>query len=118
MLFYRPEDLGIHRFFAGSGQVNVEQVERVAEALQQHDGPVEPRELRDESDLSDTKLMTAINRLEEAGAIDTRFTHATFGDGPVQRYEGDKVVVLFDDAGYKTLLTDFVVESGALQPAE
>jgi ATP-dependent DNA helicase RecQ len=208
-LFYRSEDLGIHRFFAGSGQVNVEQVERVAEALQSHDGPIDPRELRDEADLSDTKLMTAINRLEEAGAVEllptgevtqsedcpdleeavdtavhaqeahhefvrsqiemmrgyaevwdcrreyllnyfgqefndpcgycdncdagvtvpeneqdepyplnTRVTHAAFGEGLVQRYEGDKVIVLFDDAGYKTLLTEFVVESGALQPIE
>jgi ATP-dependent DNA helicase RecQ len=209
ILFYRSEDLGIHRFFAGSGQVNVEQVERVAEALQSHDGPIDPRELRDEADLSDTKLMTAINRLEEAGAVEllptgevtqsedcpdleeavdtavhaqeahhefvrsqiemmrgyaevwdcrreyllnyfgqefndpcgycdncdagvtvpeneqdepyplnTRVTHAAFGEGLVQRYEGDKVIVLFDDAGYKTLLTEFVVESGALQPIE
>lgn len=46
--------------------------------------------------------------------LGSRVTHTTFGPGAVERYEGDKMVVLFDDVGYKTLLTGFVVESGAL----
>ena len=209
ILFYRPQDQAIHKFFAGGGQVDVEQVERVADAVGTHEGPVEPGELRDETGLSDSKLTTAISRLEEVGAVEVlpsgevveadgevdlhgaaqaateaqehhqRFTlsqiemirgyaeewncrrryllnyfgeefphrcgycdncdagrsteedtknvpfpinsrvrHTTFGEGLVQRYEGDEMVVLFDDVGYKTLLVDFVEETGALQASE
>jgi ATP-dependent DNA helicase RecQ len=35
----------------------------------------------------------------------------------VQRYERDKLVVLFDDVGYKTLAVDLVVEKSLLDPA-
>jgi ATP-dependent DNA helicase RecQ len=35
----------------------------------------------------------------------------------VQRYDDGAVVVLFDDAGYKTLATAVVVERGLLQPS-
>ncbi len=71
ILFYRPEDMGIRRFFASSGQVEVDQVERVAHLVNLHDGPVDVQELREESGLSQSKLMTALHRLEDAGAIET-----------------------------------------------
>jgi ATP-dependent DNA helicase RecQ len=35
----------------------------------------------------------------------------------VQRYEGDKLVVLFDDVGYRTLADDLVVEKSLLERA-
>ncbi len=35
----------------------------------------------------------------------------------VQRYEGDKMVVLFDDVGYKTLDVELVIEHGLLEVA-
>jgi ATP-dependent DNA helicase RecQ len=35
----------------------------------------------------------------------------------VQRYEGDKMVVLFDEVGYKTLSVDVVTENGLLERA-
>jgi ATP-dependent DNA helicase RecQ len=209
ILFYRPEDLGIHQFFAGGGKVDEEQVERVVEAVRESDEPVAPQELREETDLSQAKLTTALTRLEDIGAVEieptgevheagppldsellaqealreeerrretvrsridmmrgyaelredcrreyilnyfgepydapcgfcdncqagrvveesagetpfplgSRVVHGTFGTGAVERYEGDKMVVLFDDVGYKTLLTEFVIETGALQPA-
>jgi ATP-dependent DNA helicase RecQ len=34
--------------------------------------------------------------------------HRTFGDGSIVRYEADKVVVLFEEAGYKTFSLDLV----------
>ncbi|HEX2264968.1 MAG TPA: RecQ family ATP-dependent DNA helicase, partial [Solirubrobacterales bacterium] len=46
VLFYRPQDLGIRRFFAGSGQVGLDEIETVAEAVQRRNGPVDPAELR------------------------------------------------------------------------
>jgi ATP-dependent DNA helicase RecQ len=70
VLFYRPEDLGVRRFFAGSGQVDVEDIARVAEVVADADGPVAPSELKDETDLSQSKLTTAVSRLEDVGAVE------------------------------------------------
>ena len=43
--------------------------------------------------------------------------HAEWGVGTVQRFEADKMVVLFDDVGYKTLSVDLVVAHELLEPA-
>ena len=207
-LFYSPQDLRIHQFFAGSGKVDVEQVERVAEAIQGHDEPTTPQELAEETGLSQAKLNTALNRLEEVGVVEalpsgellpaddapdtseaaeeavqaqerrrefqrsrlemmrayaerrdcrrefilnyfgeefqapcgfcdncmmgamphaeeadvpfpigSRVTHPTWNEGQVLRYEGNKVIVLFNEVGYKTLSIEIVMEQGLLQPA-
>jgi ATP-dependent DNA helicase RecQ len=42
--------------------------------------------------------------------------HAEWGVGTVQRFEADKMVVLFDDVGYKTLSVDLVVANDLLEP--
>jgi len=70
LLFYRTEDLGLRRFFSGTGQVEVDEIAQVLSAVRQHDGPVPPAELQEETELSQTKLTTAVSRLEEAGAVD------------------------------------------------
>jgi ATP-dependent DNA helicase RecQ len=70
ILFYRPEDLNLRRFLAGSGQVDAEQMTRVAEAVRDATEPLQVEEIGDETDLSQTKVMIAINRLEEVGAVD------------------------------------------------
>jgi ATP-dependent DNA helicase RecQ len=199
-LFYRPEDLGLRRFFAGGGHVEVDELARVLELV-----VTAPRELHERAELSDTKLAAALSRLEEAGAVrveldgsahlvrsrppdalrhaaeaeehrrsfersrvdmmrayaetwqcrrtfllsyfgeefappcgrcdncesgrwsappadvpfavGTRVSHGTWGAGVVQRYEEDAVVVLFDDAGYKTRAVDVVIARGLLQPS-
>jgi ATP-dependent DNA helicase RecQ len=46
--------------------------------------------------------------------INTRVVHQTLGPGLVERYEGDTMVVLFDEGGYKMLATDLVVDTGVL----
>ena len=203
VLFYRPEDLGLRRFFAG-GALGVDVIQTVAEAVFEKGRPVEPTAIRDELDLSETKLATAVARLEEAGAVDAlpsgevapgcardelehavqraaeaeeerhafdrsrvemmrayaehegcrrqfilsyfgeeferpcgncdncdaglseasvadrpfavgaRVEHAEWGEGAVQRYDGDQMTVLFDSVGYKTLSVALVVEGGLL----
>ena len=70
ILFYRPEDLGVRRFFAGSGQVDVADIARVAEVVAEADGPVRPTDIQEETDLSQTKLTTAVSRLEDVGAVE------------------------------------------------
>jgi ATP-dependent DNA helicase RecQ len=204
-LFYRPEDIGLRRFFAGTGQVGIDELEQVVDAVEEAGAPVEPGELLAETELSQSKLTTAVSRLEDAGAVEllpggeiavapgapprrqavavalaaeehrrsfdrsrvdmmrgyaetggcrrsfllsyfgqpfeppcgacdncdagrvhatttdrpyavgARVAHATFGEGVLQRYDGDRVVVLFDDVGYKSLALELVRGRGLLR---
>ncbi len=70
ILFYRPEDLSLQKFFAGGGKLPVEELEKVAEAVHSSGDPVVPEELKEQTGLSKPKLAKALNRLEEAGAIE------------------------------------------------
>lgn len=206
ILFYCPEDLNLRRFFAGGGQVDADQVEQVARAIRAHAGPLDPRLLLEQTGLSQSKLATALHRLEDIGAVEllpsgevravdgglpaddiaeaavqaqerhrqhrrsriemvrgyaelrdcrrayllnyfgeafdgpcgncdicdaglsvardsanvpfplnSRVSHRTWASGAVMRYEGDKIVVLFDSVGYKTLALDLVLEQGLLE---
>jgi ATP-dependent DNA helicase RecQ len=176
--------------------------------VEHHDGPVEPGELQEETSLSQTKLTTAVSRLEEAGAVEVlpsgeiagareapehadavreaaeveekrrsldrsrvdmmrgyaeaygcrrafvlsyfgepfeppcghcdnceaghggepepddapfavgaRVAHAQWGEGVVQRYDDQAVVVLFDEVGYKSLALEVLREREILSPA-
>lgn len=207
ILFYRSEDLAIHRFFAGSGRIDIDQVEQVAKVIQESEEPVVLQKLSEQTHLSRSKLTEALSRLEEVGAVktlpsgevvaqelaqdldevvqeaveshisrrefdrsriemmrgyaeamacrrgyllnyfgeelpepcgmcdiceagtavsegeedrpfplNTRVTHKNWGEGLVLRYEGDKIVVLFEDVGYKTLAVDIVIERNLLEP--
>jgi ATP-dependent DNA helicase RecQ len=48
-------------------------------------------------------------------AIKSRVVHKTLGEGMVMRYEADKVVVLFEKEGYKSLKVDYVVKEGLME---
>ena len=212
LLLWRPEDLGLRKFFANAGQLDIDEVERVAIVLRAAEDPVPLPALRDALDMSDTRLGQVVTRLEDAGAVDvrpdgtvqavpdgpppseaaraalaaqgarttmdesrlammrsyteargcrrrfiltyfgepadeqcwtcdrcvadaaagdddvldlterpfpeqTRVRHSSWGEGLVLRHEGDSIVVLFDDVGYKTLSLDLVVQNGLLAPA-
>jgi ATP-dependent DNA helicase RecQ len=208
VLFYRAEDVGLRRFFAGTGQVGGDEIAEVLDAVEAHDGPVEPAVLQEETEFSQTKLTTAVSRLEDAGAVrvlptgevacaedsperaeavrvaaeveekrrsfdrsrvdmmrgyadaygcrrafvlsyfgepfeppcghcdnceaghgggpapddapfavGSRVSHEQWGEGVVQRYDADAMVVLFDDVGYKSLALEVVRERGLLAPA-
>jgi ATP-dependent DNA helicase RecQ len=71
VLFYRPQDLGLRRFFA-SGRVKDDELHQVAQALLVHEEPVRPQELAETLPISDTKLATAVQHLEEAGFAEVR----------------------------------------------
>jgi ATP-dependent DNA helicase RecQ len=49
--------------------------------------------------------------------IGSSVTHEQWGDGQVLRYEADKITVLFDSVGYKTLVVDLVLANNILQNA-
>jgi ATP-dependent DNA helicase RecQ len=70
VLFFRQEDLGSAKFRAGEGKLEAEQVEQVAEVIADQEGPVEPEEIAEQANLSERKLASAIQRLEDVGAVD------------------------------------------------
>ncbi len=50
-------------------------------------------------------------------AVGARVVSEHWGEGTVQRYDGDEVTVLFDDHGYRELFLPVVAERGLLRPA-
>jgi ATP-dependent DNA helicase RecQ len=69
VLFYRPEDLGLRRFFAAGGLDRAE-IERVASLVSDAGRPLASTELLERTSLSHTKLATALHCLEQAGAVE------------------------------------------------
>jgi ATP-dependent DNA helicase RecQ len=47
-------------------------------------------------------------------AVGSPVRHPELGEGTVQRYDDDTVVVLFEEHGYRTLALDLVLEHGLL----
>ena len=50
-------------------------------------------------------------------ALQSKVAHAQWGSGVVMRYEGDRIVVLFEDVGYRTLSLEAVAARGLLERA-
>ena len=68
-------------------------------------------------DLCDAGLGEAAEPAETPFGVGARVRHAAWGEGVVQRYEGDTINLLFDEVGYKTLALGVVQERGLLVPA-
>ena len=49
--------------------------------------------------------------------LQSRVTHDEFGDGVVTDVEEDRVTVLFEEVGYRTLSLEVVESQGLLEPA-
>lgn len=77
-LFYTPADLNLRRFFASGAGVDADQVEQVLRTAEEWGGPVDPRELREELNLSQSQMLTVVSRLQEVGALEV------LPDGKVQ----------------------------------
>jgi ATP-dependent DNA helicase RecQ len=78
VLFYRPEDLGLHRFHNG-GHPDVEAVRAVFGAVRRSDG-VRMTELRRSVDLPARRVTGVVNLLEQAGAVRVRRSRVTARD--------------------------------------
>jgi len=207
LLLYRSADVGRRRAQSASGKLELDQVEQLAETIARAGGPVDPAELTEQSDMSETKIAQTLNRLHDAGAVrflpsgeviakkrvdqsaaaeqaveqqenfrdqrmgrveimrdyaetgdcrrryllnyfgeklpepcgycdnceagvveqqqrvdatlpfapKSRVVHRKYGEGIVMRYEQDKIVILFETAGEKELVTTFVVEKKLLK---
>jgi ATP-dependent DNA helicase RecQ len=77
ILFYRPEDLRIPKFLKGGGKLEEQKIRQVGEALRSAGAPVDIETLQDITDLSERQLEKAVNRLEEAGAVEVLPTGET-----------------------------------------
>ena len=55
------------------------------------------------------------NEAEMPFPLNSRVRHKAWGEGLVMRYEGDKIVVMFDTVGYKTLSVEIVTENNLLE---
>ncbi len=58
-----------------------------------------------------------VTRAEVPFAVGGRVVSERWGEGTVQRYDGDHVTVLFDEHGYRELFVPVVLERGLLRPA-
>jgi ATP-dependent DNA helicase RecQ len=70
VLAYRPQDLGMQRFFA-SGHPDADTIARVARTLGSHDAPVSATELRQETGLTASRLTAVVNLLQQVRAVRT-----------------------------------------------
>jgi ATP-dependent DNA helicase RecQ len=211
MLFYRPENLSVQKFFKGGGKLAQEEIQKVAQVVHNGGAPIDVDQIREKTSLSERKVVKALNRLQEQGAVKalptgevqkaegspdldaaikesakeqerrreyeslrlekmrmyaelgscrreyllqyfgdeasahcgncdvcqsgrkdaratptqaakesfdpkTRVVHKAWGKGVIEEYEGDKVTVLFDEIGRKTLSLDAVRQHNLLQP--
>ena len=64
-----------------------------------------------------TARVPAARRADGPFPVHSAVRHAEWGAGMVLRYEGDRMFVLFDDVGYKTLSVPVVQQQGLLAPA-
>jgi ATP-dependent DNA helicase RecQ len=130
LLFYRVEDLGLRRFFAGRADSDrhrelersrVEMMGAYAESsgcrrefvltyFGEHFTPP-----CGNCDNCQAGLVVADASVEDRPfAEGARVTHERWGEGTVQRYEEGAMVVLFESVGYKKLGIDIVLERGLL----
>jgi ATP-dependent DNA helicase RecQ len=56
-------------------------------------------------------------RAEVPFAVGARVVSERWGEGTVQRYDGDHLTVLFDDHGYRELFVPAVLKRGLLRPS-
>ncbi|HYX44245.1 MAG TPA: RecQ family ATP-dependent DNA helicase [Acidimicrobiales bacterium] len=67
VLFYRPEDLGLRRFFASGARVALDQAAEVAEAWAAKGAAVDLDELSGTTGLSPTAVASVVQELEDGG---------------------------------------------------
>ena len=68
VLFYRPGDISSQRYKTGAGRVNSAELQAITDALVSKDKSTSPRELSNETGLSQRKVINIVHKLEEVGA--------------------------------------------------
>jgi ATP-dependent DNA helicase RecQ len=75
-LFYRKEDIGAQSFKTAEGRLDPEMLERIVAKVKNGKSPSDPTTLAKEIGLSQRKLATALQRLQDAGALEALPTGA------------------------------------------
>jgi ATP-dependent DNA helicase RecQ len=85
--------------------------------LLQYFGEADPRPC---GDCDNCHAGTAADEPEPVGpfAVEQRVRHDSFGSGVVMSLDGDKITVLFDDVGYRTLSLSTVLDRRLLESAK
>ena len=92
ILFFREQDIGAQAFHTGQGKIQMEQLEEVVKAMAEQDQPVTPQEIAEGTNFSARKLTGALQRLEDAGVVETLPT------GEVQLRESAQVEEAIQEA--------------------
>ena len=130
-VFYRPEDQAIRRFFAGSTPEEREEFEKsrleMMRSYAEHSGcrrdfvlsyfGEEHEPPCSNCDNCDAGLVESEADTDRPFEIGTTVTHSEWGQGEVQRYDANRVVVLFESVGYRTLDLELIEEKGLLEAA-
>jgi ATP-dependent DNA helicase RecQ len=128
-VFYRPEDQAIRRFLGAGGGEERQEYERsrleMMRSYAEHSGCRRDFVLSyfgeeheapcgncDNCSAGLVEPEADVERPFEVGAI---VTHNEWGPGEVQRYDADRVVVLFESVGYRTLDLELVEEKNLLK---
>ncbi|SRR5579883_518156 len=72
ILFYRHADIGRQSYKTGAGQVDTGLLDGLLARIREADGSADPRELARQLGISARKLTSALQRLDDAGAIEAR----------------------------------------------
>ncbi len=70
VLFWRPEDLGVRRFFAAGGGIGTDELTAVLDAVGEDEEPPPVDVLQERTGLSRSRLTLAVDRLAAADAFD------------------------------------------------
>jgi ATP-dependent DNA helicase RecQ len=70
ILFYRHQNIGSQSYKTGEGAVQPEVLEDVATTIAAAEEPISPTEVAEQTGHSARKIVTAIQRLEDAGAVE------------------------------------------------
>jgi len=71
ILFYRRQDIGAQSFKTSEGKIERETLKHLASKIAEHETPVDPEEVALQVGLSRRKMVSALQRLEDAGAAET-----------------------------------------------
>ncbi|MDF8265161.1 RecQ family ATP-dependent DNA helicase [Luteipulveratus flavus] len=115
ILFYRPEDFGLHRFHAGGGG-DEDTLRSVYHALRKagSDG-VRTADLRRDIDASPRRVTQSVNLLEQAGVVRVRRSRAFASD--VKPAEAVRLAVEIADAGERVAQTRVEMMRGYAETA-
>jgi ATP-dependent DNA helicase RecQ len=70
ILFFCERDIGAQAFHTGAGKIDLKQLDVVVEAIAETKRPVDEEEIAEQIEMPPRKLRSAIQKLEDAGAIE------------------------------------------------